>query len=98
MSVMSVDRMDVEKKMTGLSQKVSAMTQSIFRQRASSAPTATSTKESDTPILGIQHKVKVALSLYKVQQSIYLLDFQRIEVSTNKLITYQTISVTTTNG
>jgi hypothetical protein len=27
-------------------------------------------------------KVKIALSLYKVQQSIYLLDFQRIEVNT----------------
>jgi hypothetical protein len=26
------------------------------------------------------HKVKIALSLYKVQQNIYLLDFQRIEV------------------
>lgn len=26
-------------------------------------------------------KVKIALSLYKVQQNIYLLDFQRVEVS-----------------
>ena len=26
-------------------------------------------------------KVKIALSLYKVQQNIYLLDFQRIEVN-----------------
>lgn len=25
--------------------------------------------------------VKIALSLYKVQQNIYLLDFQRVEVS-----------------
>jgi hypothetical protein len=25
-------------------------------------------------------KVKIALSLYKVQQNIYLLDFQRVEV------------------
>lgn len=80
MSVMSVDRMDVDKKLTGFSQKVNAMTQSIFRQRALSAPIATTTKDGDTPILGPQHKVKVALSLYKVQQSIYLLDFQRIEV------------------
>ena len=28
----------------------------------------------------INNKVKIALSLYKVQQNIYLLDFQRIEV------------------
>ncbi len=26
------------------------------------------------------HRVKIALSLYKVQQNIYLLDFQRVEV------------------
>ena len=26
------------------------------------------------------NKVKIALSLYKVQQNIYLLDFQRVEV------------------
>ena len=34
-------------------------------------------------ILGMKgnNKVKIALSLYKVQQNIYLLDFQRIEVS-----------------
>jgi uncharacterized protein YodC (DUF2158 family) len=31
--------------------------------------------------------VKAALSLYKVQQSIYLLDFQRVEVIINTLIT-----------
>lgn len=29
-------------------------------------------------------KVKIALSLYKVQQNIYLLDFQRVEVSLSK--------------
>lgn len=29
----------------------------------------------------VDNKVKIALSLYKVQQSIYLLDFQRVEVS-----------------
>jgi hypothetical protein len=29
-------------------------------------------------------KVKIALSLYKVQQNIYLLDFQRVEVSAMK--------------
>ncbi len=28
----------------------------------------------------IDHNVKIALSLYKVQQNIYLLDFQRVEV------------------
>ena len=28
----------------------------------------------------VDNKVKIALSLYKVQQSIYLLDFQRVEV------------------
>jgi hypothetical protein len=27
------------------------------------------------------YRVKIALSLYKVQQNIYLLDFQRVEVS-----------------
>jgi hypothetical protein len=30
---------------------------------------------------GVDSKVKIALSLYKVQQNIYLLDFQRVEVS-----------------
>ena len=34
----------------------------------------------------INNKVKIALSLYKVQQNIYLLDFQRIEV--RKLFCY----------
>ncbi len=29
----------------------------------------------------VDGKVKIALSLYKVQQNIYLLDFQRVEVS-----------------
>lgn len=29
----------------------------------------------------IEPNIKIALSLYKVQQSIYLLDFQRVEVS-----------------
>ena len=31
-------------------------------------------------------KVKIALSLYKVQQNIYLLDFQRVEVTISVIV------------
>lgn len=39
-----------------------------------------STKSQADGLLELQPYVKIALSLYKVQQSIYLLDFQRVEV------------------
>jgi hypothetical protein len=38
-----------------------------------------STKNGNNEIVRPCDKVKIALSLYKVQQNIYLLDFQRIE-------------------
>ena len=35
---------------------------------------------SDTTSVYVDAAVKIALSLYKVQQNIYLLDFQKVEV------------------
>jgi hypothetical protein len=39
------------------------------------------TEIDGSAIRALESHIKIALSLYKVQQNIYLLDFQRIEVS-----------------
>ena len=42
--------------------------------------TPTGSGKGDSGSGSVPDKVKIALSLYKVQQNIYLLDFQRVEV------------------
>jgi hypothetical protein len=66
--------MDVERRLVHFSRQVEASTATLFGARTPSLGSLDSS-------LGPQHRVKIALSLYKVQQSIYLLDFQRIEVT-----------------
>lgn len=36
----------------------------------------------------VDASVKIALSLYKVQQNIYLLDFQKVEVNNISILTF----------
>lgn len=43
---------------------------------------------SETTSRYVDASIKIALSLYKVQQNIYLLDFQKVEVFNNNLIIY----------
>ena len=40
---------------------------------------------SSSALAANDNRVKIALSLYKVQQNIYLLDFQRVEVSESQV-------------
>lgn len=63
------DKMDVDRRLQDFGQRVGR-----FDMQTNQSP--------DGPDLtGIFHRVKIALSLYKVQQNIYLLDFQRLDVS-----------------
>jgi len=53
-----------------------------FSRKVDQFDIETNQSSLDGPDLtGIHHRVKIALSLYKVQQNIYLLDFQRLDVS-----------------
>lgn len=63
------DKMDVDRRLHDFARKVDQ-----FDVQTHESP--------DGPDLaGVHHRVKIALSLYKVQQNIYLLDFQRLDVS-----------------
>lgn len=57
---------------------------SFGRKRKLSAPGSPAVSEG---------KIKIALSLYKVQQNIYLLDFQRVDVSEIQLYSYLSTSL-----
>ena len=52
-----------------------------------SAPISAADTPRDSEGSGyVDASIKVALSLYKVQQNIYLLDFQKVEVSKTNLM------------
>lgn len=50
-------------------------------RRLSDGVSATTDTNTNTNSRYVDASIKIALSLYKVQQNIYLLDFQKVEVS-----------------
>jgi hypothetical protein len=64
----------------GLIEDEVAMYSSGVKKKKNKSNDYLSTSSSTVGTMMIDSKVKIALSLYKVQQNIYLLDFQRVEV------------------
>ena len=66
--------MDVDRRLQDFTRKVDQ-----FDMQTNQAP-------DGADLTGAHHRVKIALSLYKVQQNIYLLDFQRLDVRSGLLL------------